>query len=446
MNIDDRNICSIVNDLLPLYADDACTDESKKMVEEHIAECAECRRTLQAMQEPVSVSEAKKLADEFSDFKFIKSIGKASRKTRIRTLIAVILVIAILSPFVYLTANQLRNEGLCFTNYDDIKAANELMEIWKTQGIEAAFDKMDATALYNDFQKYGKAFPNDPNQNFFAIDVNGETCYFNNHGEYVDEESVDARLKDTEFMNDFWYNVITNTIWEYVIPATEYEQLEQKYGDAFYKKGQENANLPYDYSRGVPKKIETQFGDFYYNSYDDGSDEHVSKNSFTADFREKIKGANEPDELFPLAAESDILPAEIYDYCCEEYKTIDKWQKAYADYYEKLGADGFNQQWKENLLNLFASPDYKGFEIVDYKLEYVFGLNYSGAWVMSYDVTFSNGETGIINIQSSGEFIMLSGIRSYRYASIKMQYLINKIAYEISDKYYSVMSFDEYNW
>ena len=215
MNIDDRNICSIVNDLLPLYADDACTAESKKMVEQHIEECDECRRTLEAMQEPVSVSEAKKLADEFSDFKFIKSIGTASRKTRIRTLIAVILVIAILFPFVFLTFNQLENEGLCFTNFDDIRAANELMEIWKTQGIEAASDKMDATALYNDFQKYGKVFPNNPYENFFVIDVNGKTCYFNNHAEAADEESKDARLSDAEFMNDFWYNVITDTIWEY---------------------------------------------------------------------------------------------------------------------------------------------------------------------------------------------------------------------------------------
>ena len=226
----------------------------------------------------------------------------------------------------------------------------------------------------------------------------------------------------------------------------QFGNIEQKYGTAFYKKGQNNANLPYDYSRGVPKKIETQFGDYYYNSYDDGSDEYISENSFTADFREKVKDAKEPDELFLLADESDILPAEIYDYYCKEYKAVDKWQKEYADYYKKLGADDFNRQWKENLLNLFAQPEYKGFEIADYKLKEVFGLNYSGEWVMSYNVTFSNDEIGIINIHSSGECIMFSGITSNRYTSVKMQFLIKKAAYEISDKYYSVMSFDEYRW
>ena len=35
--------CNIVRDLLPLYLDGETSEETAKMVEEHIAECDECR-------------------------------------------------------------------------------------------------------------------------------------------------------------------------------------------------------------------------------------------------------------------------------------------------------------------------------------------------------------------------------------------------------------------
>ena len=34
--------CNIIRDLLPLYVDDVCSQESKKLVEEHLQECPAC--------------------------------------------------------------------------------------------------------------------------------------------------------------------------------------------------------------------------------------------------------------------------------------------------------------------------------------------------------------------------------------------------------------------
>ena len=31
--------CDVIRDLLPLYADDACSEGSRRMVEEHLTEC-----------------------------------------------------------------------------------------------------------------------------------------------------------------------------------------------------------------------------------------------------------------------------------------------------------------------------------------------------------------------------------------------------------------------
>ena len=38
-----KNDCEVIRDLLPLYADNACSVKSRAMVEEHLQECPDCR-------------------------------------------------------------------------------------------------------------------------------------------------------------------------------------------------------------------------------------------------------------------------------------------------------------------------------------------------------------------------------------------------------------------
>ena len=38
--------CEVIRDLLPLYADDACSGKSRELVEEHLEECPACQETL----------------------------------------------------------------------------------------------------------------------------------------------------------------------------------------------------------------------------------------------------------------------------------------------------------------------------------------------------------------------------------------------------------------
>lgn len=41
--------CGLVQDLLPLYRDNVCGDESRAAVEEHLRECAECSHILEQL-------------------------------------------------------------------------------------------------------------------------------------------------------------------------------------------------------------------------------------------------------------------------------------------------------------------------------------------------------------------------------------------------------------
>lgn len=42
--------CGIIKDLLPLYIDDVCNNESRQVVENHLAECEACRKCCEAMK------------------------------------------------------------------------------------------------------------------------------------------------------------------------------------------------------------------------------------------------------------------------------------------------------------------------------------------------------------------------------------------------------------
>ncbi|MBR6784720.1 MAG: zf-HC2 domain-containing protein [Clostridia bacterium] len=49
--------CNVIKDLLPLYIDDCCSDESRAEVENHIDNCAECKKVLENMTGTVTKEE-----------------------------------------------------------------------------------------------------------------------------------------------------------------------------------------------------------------------------------------------------------------------------------------------------------------------------------------------------------------------------------------------------
>ena len=45
--------CEIIQDLLPLYCDDACSAESRQMVQAHLQSCETCREELRVDRKSV---------------------------------------------------------------------------------------------------------------------------------------------------------------------------------------------------------------------------------------------------------------------------------------------------------------------------------------------------------------------------------------------------------
>lgn len=48
--------CNVIRDLLPLYVDDCCTEQSSDLVKEHLDKCKGCQRIYSAMKTPAQLT------------------------------------------------------------------------------------------------------------------------------------------------------------------------------------------------------------------------------------------------------------------------------------------------------------------------------------------------------------------------------------------------------
>lgn len=89
--------CAIVRDLLALYEDDCLQEESRKMVEDHIAECQECRWVYEACEK---MQDIQVQAQTESDLQIQKSASqimkKIKRRTTLKAVIGIVLIVAVI--------------------------------------------------------------------------------------------------------------------------------------------------------------------------------------------------------------------------------------------------------------------------------------------------------------------------------------------------------------
>jgi predicted anti-sigma-YlaC factor YlaD len=81
--------CNIIRDLLPLYHDGVCSQDSRALIEEHLLDCANCRDELREIGEDLLIgNEARNLAESEA----IKNLSRTWRKGMLRSLLKGILI------------------------------------------------------------------------------------------------------------------------------------------------------------------------------------------------------------------------------------------------------------------------------------------------------------------------------------------------------------------
>ena len=123
-----KNKCNIVKDLIPLYIDEICSDDTKEFVENELNKCEECNEFYKLLKKDIDL----KINNQLPKNKFKKIKNKIMMKYVIST-IAVVLVIF---PLVVLSLGQLKLSCISFSSISVMYKANEFYNGLKKYDIE----------------------------------------------------------------------------------------------------------------------------------------------------------------------------------------------------------------------------------------------------------------------------------------------------------------------
>ena len=123
MNID----CRVIDDLLPLYADESCSDASRALVDEHLKACPRCRETLARMKSEQFLPAARAI-DPLAVADYAQKVKQRRQKHGTCLTVGVIALIVLLSLTVAAWMNLLRTQAPSSHSEDGVRdlAASEI--------------------------------------------------------------------------------------------------------------------------------------------------------------------------------------------------------------------------------------------------------------------------------------------------------------------------------
>lgn len=141
--------CEVYNDLILLYVSDECTECTRQLVEEHLKGCPNCQKYYQELSEPITQVELKPdlLEEKVKEFEVKKSLLKI-RKRWFISVVSVVLILGLTIGICYMTYNQVRGEGICFTNPDELMMSKSFIKAIKNGDYEKAFSMLNIEKMY----------------------------------------------------------------------------------------------------------------------------------------------------------------------------------------------------------------------------------------------------------------------------------------------------------
>ena len=111
--------CDVIRDLLPLYADEVCSEASKALVEEHLQGCGACAEELRVMRS----GESAVIAEEVDT---VKKAGQLWKKNKLRSLVLGLLIAAaIFGAWYGLTVPNILTVDERYLRVDDVMYDSE---------------------------------------------------------------------------------------------------------------------------------------------------------------------------------------------------------------------------------------------------------------------------------------------------------------------------------
>lgn len=332
--------CGMIRDLLPLYQDEICSQESKTAVEEHIAECESCRKLLSFMNQeillPVNEETGEDGDREPSGAEEKKRLKKSFLKIRRRwrrllafTAAAVILMMGVGT----LVLHEYRGEGIVLSNLDEIRQAYRYMDQLKKGNYESVVSKLTYEDGYNSLM-YRFSHKNEMELYYRESGremVLGDTSYWIGEeleNRYFGSEQPSDGDDDMLYLiaNKVQGLVIPERVWEDIVgdDYIEIDQAEQKDG-AYVKTEYSAFSAEEEYESGDNRNyilVDTQWGRLYVN----GPAGDLFRNSCRTEEEEKEVSA------YDIWSNALLVPASIYEAAEEGALAADQEN---AKWYEK---------------------------------------------------------------------------------------------------------------
>ena len=124
--------CKVIEDMLPMYYDKVCSEESAALVEEHLRSCPRCAQMLADLGAEIEIPEQK-----VDDVKPLRKIQKSYKKMKLVGLIALLCAL-ILVPCAFLMGTQ-KEPPVEYSQEEAIAYANEFMACLEAKDYAKAY-------------------------------------------------------------------------------------------------------------------------------------------------------------------------------------------------------------------------------------------------------------------------------------------------------------------
>ncbi len=226
-----ENKCHIVQDLLPLYIDELCSDTSKEVINEHLSICEECRTVYESMESDDAMEDESKLMERLQAKKPFQQVSRffraPKRMTRITFIFAGISLILggmlLLQSIMEVNANRNELKDLSIVAEEKGIIMEEVVNVLDSTSDDSQYETQltDIFKKFDDKLHYLAIFPademkewldespsvkNEPT-NIFPIDYQKASLVIGSDGIITNKEKINPSTYDlgnVVYANEDW--------------------------------------------------------------------------------------------------------------------------------------------------------------------------------------------------------------------------------------------------
>ena len=155
--------CKVVEDLLPIYYDEVCSEETKEIVEEHLLCCDSCKQKLKFIEDDIVIP--KQDREAVNILKNIKKEMKAKETKKIILILAIFTAVLLLYHTLQFKLRPISTEKMNITQVATLSDGFIGFELEMTgnnsfQAIDVTYDADDESIIY--ITPISAVFPNTP--------------------------------------------------------------------------------------------------------------------------------------------------------------------------------------------------------------------------------------------------------------------------------------------